>query len=176
MINENIENLNILAQKYQAMIQGDKPSDPNYIKKYVQKNLNIIITAYSYIITSLNLKQHKLQKNMIQIPEVQDTPEIQSAPPIQGQDFNKLLSLPLAQLNALLDAQVAVKKANQLSTQYSTHGFEPPPILISKPPVTLPPALPNITFAPANKPYSPTYIFDKLSPKTQLATQSSTLE
>jgi hypothetical protein len=176
MIEENIENLNDLAKKYQLMLQGDAPSDPNYIKKYVQKNLNIIITAYDYIIVSLNLKQRRLQKNMIKIPESRDKPEIQSAPPIEGQTFNKLLSLPLAQLNSIIDAQVSAQKTKQLSTQYSTHGFEPPPVLISKPPSALPPALPNITFAQSVKPYSPTHIFDRLSPNTQLATQNTTLE
>jgi hypothetical protein len=176
MIDENIENLNSLAEKYQTMLKGVAPSDPNYIKKYIQKNLNIFITTYDYINISLNLKQHGLQKNMIQIPESQDKPETQSSPSIAGQDFNKLLSLPLAQLNSVLNAQVAVKKANQLSTQYSTHGFEPPPILNSMPPVSLlPPSLPNIRFVQSEKPYSPTYIFDKLSPMAQLTTQSSTI-
>ena len=175
LINENIENLNSLAEKYQAMIQGSPSSDPNYIKKYVQKNLNILITVYNYIVISLNMKRRKLQKNMIQIPDVQDTPEVQSSPPIPGQYFNTLLSLPLGQLNAILTAQLSSQKTKQLPTQYSTHAFQPPPILISKPPVTLPPKLPNIRFSPSAKPYTPTYIFDTLSPNTPLATQKSTL-
>jgi len=175
-VNENITNLNTLAEKYQKMLQGDAPSDPNYIKNYVQNNLNIFITTYSYIITTLHLKHHPLQKNMILIPESRDTPETQSAPPIPGQYFNKLLSLPLAQLNSVLDAQVSKQNVVQLATQYSTHGFEPPPILTSKPPATLPPVIPKILLPPSKKPFTETYIFDTLSPKTQLATQTSTIE
>jgi hypothetical protein len=111
---------------------------------------------------------------MILIPESREKPSVQDAPPIPGQYFNNLLSLPLAQINSILDTQVAAQKVKQLPTQYSTHGFNPPPILITKPPTTLPPQLPKILFPPKPKTYSKTYIFDKLSPSMQLATQTST--
>jgi len=176
LITENIDNLNILAEKYQTMIQGPPPSDPNFIKKYVQKNLNILISTYDYIIITLNLKQHKLQKNMILIPGSNKTPEVQSAPVIPGQTFNQLLSLPMAQLNAAINAQLASQKAAQLPTQMSTHGFEPPPILTSKPPASsfLPQQIPIISPL-SEKTFSKTYIFDTLSPKKQLATQTSSI-
>lgn len=176
MIKENIENLNILAEKYQTMLQGPPPSDSNFIKKYVQKNLNTFISTYDYIITSFNLKRHKLQKNMILIPESQETPEVQSAPVIPGQTFNQLLSLPMAQLNAVVNAQLANQKAAQLPTQMSTHGLQPPPILNFKPPASafLPPPIPKL-IPITEKTFSSTYIFDTLSPKTQLATQTSSI-
>jgi hypothetical protein len=177
MITENIENLNTLAEKYQTMLQGAPPSDPNFIKKYIQKNLNVLINTYNYIIVSLNLNQHQLQKNMILIPDSHETPKIQAAPEIPGQTFNELLSLPMAKLNVALDAQLAKKKNTQLSTQMSTHGFEPPPILINKPPASefLPPAIPKIIPQPSVKSFSSTYLFDTLSPTKQLATQTSSV-
>ena len=173
LITENITNLNNLAEKYQTMLQGEAPTDPNFIKKYIQRNLNIFITTYNYIIVTLNLQQHLLQKNLILISDSDDKPEIQSAPEIPGQTFNQLLSLPLAKLNSILESNINKQKASQLSTQYSTHGFEQPPILITRPPAILPFPTPNIGPSPSN--YTSTYIFDTLSPKTQLATQTSTI-
>jgi hypothetical protein len=180
MITENITNLNTLAEKYQTMIQGKKPSDPNFIKKYVQRNLNIFITTYNYITVSLNLKRHKLQKNMILISDSDsenNTIEQQYAPEIPGQNFNKLLSLPLAQLNQILDARLANQQGPpQLQTQMSTHGFERPPILLNKPPVSLPViSKDKLITPPVPKPFSKTFIFDKLSANTQLTTQNSTV-
>ena len=173
LITENITNLNSLAEKYQTMLQGEAQSDPNFIKKYVQKNLNIFITTYNYIIISLNLKQHLLQKNLIMISDSQDKPEIQYTTEIPGQTFNQLLSLPLAKLNSILESNITNQKASQLSTQYSTHGFEKPPIFITRSPASLPPPIPNVDSPPSH--YTSTYIFDTLSPKTQLATQTSTI-
>lgn len=177
MITENITNLNILAEKYQSMIQGEKPSDPNFIKKYVQENLNIFITTYNYIAISLNLKRHTLQKNMILISDSENnTIEQQNAPEIPGQNFNKLLSLPLAQLNYILNTRLENQQPRLLQTQMSTHGFEPPPILLNKPPLSLPVVNKNnLPQPPTPKPFSKTFIFDKLSADTQLTTQNSTV-
>jgi hypothetical protein len=161
MINENTTNLNILAEKYQTMLQGKK--DQISIRKYVQKNLNIFIGTFNYIIMTLNLKRTGLQKNMIPIPDLQSK-EIMPDPP--NQTFNQLLSLPMTQLNAVLDAQLA-KSPSQLQTQMSTHGFNAPPNLSIREPVSLTPPVPKRVITP--KPYKNTHIFDILS------TQSSTV-
>jgi len=161
MINENTTNLNILAEKYQTMLQGKE--DQISIRKYVQKNLNIFIGTFNYIIMTLNLKRTDLQKNMIPIPDFKSK-EIMPDPP--NQTFNQLLSLPMTQLNAVLDAKLA-KPPSQLQTQMSTHGFNAPPNLIIREPVSLSPPVPKRVLAP--KPYKNTHIFDILS------TQSSTV-
>ena len=58
----------------------------------------------------------------------------------------------------------------------STHGFEPPPILLNKPPLSLPVVNKNnLQQPPIPKPFSKTFIFDKLSADTQLTTQNSTV-
>ena len=162
MINENTTNLNILAKKYQTMLQGQQHKDPNFVKKYVQKNLNIFIGTFNYIIMTLNIKRPNLQKDMIPISGSQSK-EIMPDPP--NQTFNQLLGLPMTQLNAIFDARMA-KQPSQLQTQMSTHGYDAPPNLTVREPVSLAPLAPKPVLVP--KPYKPTHIFDILS--TQIST------
>ena len=158
MINENTTSLNVLAEKYQSMIQGQVEA-----KKYVQKNLNSLIGTFNYITVTLNIKRPKLQKDMIPMQESQSKVV---EPDLPNKSFNEMLSLPNTQLNAILDARMA-KQPIQLQTQMSTHGFNAPPNLTVREPVSLAPLAQKPVLVP--KPYKPTYIFDILS------TQSSTV-
>jgi len=158
MINENNTNLNLLAQKYQTLLQGHVEA-----KKYVQKNLNSIIGTFNYITVTLNLKHPQLQKNMIPMSESQSKVV---EPDLPDRSFNEMLSLPITQLNAIVDARMA-KQPTQLQTQMSTHGYDAPPNLTVREPVSLAPLTQKPELVP--KPYKPTHIFDILS------TQSSTV-
>jgi hypothetical protein len=165
MIDENTKNLNLLAEKYQTMLQENK--DTKNIKIYVQKNLNIFIGTFEYIVLTLNLNQPKLQKNMILTEESSKNLDV----PIPDKGFNELLSLPIAQLNSVIDRQLS-KESLKLQTQMSTHGFDAPPNLSINEPVSLNLPAPKKPLIP--KPFKTTHIFDILS-ATNLSTQSSTI-
>jgi len=120
MVEENVNDINALTEKYILMLQDKKTN--NEAKNFVQDNLNIFITTYNYIITSLKLKRQLLPKNMIDIKgEIIDKPKVND--PIPGLSANTILTIPLGQLFG----------TQQLITQMSSHGVDPPPDLFNSP-------------------------------------------
>jgi len=162
MAEENIAGINNLTEKYQSMIR-DKISSPD-VKKYVQKNLNIFITTYNYIIISLNLRRQLFTKDMITMTEV-PTNKPAILDPIPGLEANKILSIPLAKIVG----------SQPLITQMSTHGLDAPPNLIKS---NLNASVPSIyNYVKPVKPYSKTHLYDKLNQVYDvLPTQNSMIE
>jgi hypothetical protein len=173
MVEENVNNINALTEKYILMLQDKKTNTS--AKNFVQDNLNVFITTYNYIITSLKLKRQLLPKNMIDIKgELIDKPKVND--PIPGLSANTVLTIPLGQLFG----------TQQLITQMSSHGLDAPPNLFNSPSsikVPAPPTMATKAAAKAKltpeipKPLPEKYIFTKLSKiYDTLPTQNSMLD